>query len=153
MNSSDHVEKKSYVVWLLNYELWIPNIPSSTFKIKVISITKVLPPGKKRSFRLDSGNPGNERENDREKTAFWGVVKPGIREFFPIPGADVCLPCSNIHFASFTIPSRQNLNQELISGILYFTFFFLFLSFELFLCLFFDEGFTFFRLFGISLSL
>ena len=53
--------------------------------------TKVLPPGKKRSFRLDSGNPGSERENDREKTAFFGVVKPGIRDFFPIPGADVCL--------------------------------------------------------------
>ena len=56
--------------------------------------TKVLPPGKKRGFRLDSGNPGNERENDREKTAFFGVVKPGIREFFPIPGADVCLVAS-----------------------------------------------------------
>ena len=35
--------------------------------------TKVLPPGKKRSFRLDSGNPGSERENDREKNGiFWG---------------------------------------------------------------------------------
>ena len=46
------------------------------------------------SERLDSGNPGNERENDREKTAFFGVVKSGkrgFREFFPIPGADVCL--------------------------------------------------------------